>query len=171
MEHTTGNMMTALFRHREDADKAYQELLNRGYTRDQISVLMSEETRASHDGPTTVVGSKAAKGAGYGAAVGGVTGAVIAAIAAIGTNIIFPGLGLVVAGPLAAALAGAGAGGATGTLLGALIGSGIPEETIRHYESGLREGNIVLGFTPHNSAEADEVEKVWKSYNGEHIIR
>lgn len=173
MEHTNRveNLMTAVFRNRDDAENAYQELLKRGFSRDQINVLMSEEARTKHYGVTTETRTKAAEGAGYGAAVGGTTGAIVAAIAAIGTSLILPGWGLIIAGPLAAALAGAGAGGATGGALGALIGLGMDEETVNHYESNLREGNIVLGFTPRNSIEADEVEKIWKDYNGEHIIR
>ncbi|MDQ3750989.1 MAG: hypothetical protein M3367_18515 [Acidobacteriota bacterium] len=172
---TNGNMMTALFRNREDAENAYQELLDRGCTRDDISVLMSEESRTRYYGTNattdTELGSKAAEGAGAGAAVGGTVGAIIAAIAAIGTSVLLPGLGLIVAGPLAAALVGAGAGGITGGLIGALIGSGIPEERAREYETGLREGGIVLGFRPRTAAEANEVENVWQSYNGNLIYR
>ena len=163
--------MTAIFRNSEDAENAYQEVLNRGYKRDDISVLMSEETRMRHSGTETELGSKAMEGTGVGAALGGTAGAIIGAIAAIGTSILIPGLGLVVAGPLAAALAGAGAGGITGGLIGALIGSGIPEETIQHYETGLREGGIVLGFHPRTAAEVNEVENIWKNYNAEHIYR
>jgi hypothetical protein len=163
--------MTALFRNNEDAENAYRELLDRGFTRDQISVLMSEESRTRYSGTTTELGSKAAEGTGVGAAVGGSVGAIIGAIAAIGTSVLIPGLGLVVAGPLAAALVGAGAGGITGGLIGALVGSGIPEETVQHYESGLKEGGIVLSFRPRTAAEANEVERVWQSYKAEHIYR
>lgn len=169
----TGNMMTAIFRNRDDAENAYQELLNRGYERDDISILMSEETRKTYEttrGESTM-GSKAAEGTGVGAAVGGTLGAIIGAIAAIGTSVVIPGLGLIIAGPLAAALVGAGAGGATGGLIGALVGSGIPEETARGYESGLREGGVVLGFRPRTEAEANEVASVWERYNGEQIYR
>jgi hypothetical protein len=45
-------------------------------------------------------------------------------------------------------MAGAGAGGAAGGLIGALIGRGIPEERAKRYETGLREGGIVMGVTP-----------------------
>lgn len=170
---TNGNMITALFNDRDDAENAYQELLNRGYTRDDISVLMSEDTRNTYQttDTETELGSKAAEGTGVGAAVGGTLGAIIGAIAAIGTSVLLPGLGLIVAGPLAAALVGAGAGGATGGLVGALIGAGIPEETAATYETGLREGGIVLGFRPRTAAEADEVAGVWEKYGGRQIYR
>jgi hypothetical protein len=57
------------------------------------------------------MGWKAAEGLGVGGAVGRGVGAALAAIFAVGSTIVVPGLGLVVAGPIAAALAGAAAGG------------------------------------------------------------
>ena len=175
MTNTNDNMMTAMFRNHTDADNAYQELLNRGYSRDNVSVLMSEDTRNQYSTSTensnlaVAAGNNAGEGTGIGAAVGGTVGAIVAAVAAIGTSILLPGLGLIVAGPLAAALAGAGAGGATGGIIGALIGAGIPKETVENYEAGLKEGGVVLGFRPNNSTEAEEVKKVWQSYNAENI--
>jgi hypothetical protein len=155
-------MMTALFNDWSDAEGAYKELTERGFTRDQISILMSEDTRTRIGGTKTELGSKALEGTGAGAAVGGAVGAIVAAIVAVGTSIAIPPLGLVVAGPIAAALAGAGAGGAAGGLIGALIGYGIPEETVKHYESGINEGGIVLGVEPRSNAEANEVQRIWK---------
>lgn len=167
----TENLMTVLFRSWGDAENAYQELLKRGFTSDQINILMSDETRSQYEGTKTELGNKAAEGTGVGAAVGGTVGAILGAVAAVGTGLAIPGLGLVIAGPIVAALAGAGAGGATGGLIGALIGWGIPEETVKRYESGIKEGGIVLGFTPRSVAESNEVEKIWKDYKGEMIHR
>ncbi|MDX5345770.1 MAG: hypothetical protein LPJ89_01900, partial [Hymenobacteraceae bacterium] len=99
----------------------------------------------------------------------GTLGAIIGAVAAIGTSVAIPGLGLVVAGPLAAGLAGAGAGGLTGGLLGALVGAGIPEERAKVYETGIKEGNIVLAFRPHNADDARYFDERFRSYSGEHI--
>ncbi len=167
-------LMMALFRDADNAESAYKELINRGYQRDEISILTSKDTHDKHfttGGKTVETGSKAAEGTGVGAALGGTVGAIVAAIAAIGTNVLLPGLGLVVAGPLAAALAGAGAGGATGGIIGALVGAGIPEEKAKEYETGLREGGIILGFAPRNAGEAAEVEKVWREFNGELMYR
>jgi hypothetical protein len=98
-------------------------------------------------------------------------GAVIGGIAAIGTNVLLPGLGLVVAGPIAAALLGAGAGGATGGLVGALIGWGIPEERAKYYEEGIRKGGTVVGVKPRTPEDADYFENEWRGYQGEHIYR
>lgn len=167
-------MVTGLFNDRESAEHAYQRASERGYGKDDVNLVMSDEARTRHfhgDGDEqTELGSKAAAGAGIGAAVGGTVGAVLATIAAVGTSIAIPGLGLVVAGPLAAALAGAGAGGATGTLVGALIGSGIPEERVTHYEAGLKNGGIVMGVTPRNEDDAVALENSWKE-RGQHVFR
>lgn len=168
-------MVTGLFRDRDDAERAYSSLTDRGYTRDDINVMMSDETRnryyPSDRKPTSELGDKALEGAGAGGAIGGATGAIIGAIAAIGTTLALPGLGLLVAGPIAAALAGGGAGALTGGLIGALIGAGIPEEHAREYDKGIREGGIVMGVTPRNDADADYVSNSWRQSRGEHIYR
>jgi len=68
-------------------------------------------------------------------------------------------------------LAGAGAGGATGGIIGALIGAGIPEERVKHYEKGLKEGGIVMGVTPRSDEDAEYFEREWKGYRGEEVYR
>src|SRR5690606_1503453 len=158
---------------KEDAENAYSDLLNKGYNSDEISVLMSEETKNTHfknREDQSDLGSKAMEKAGVGSAIGGTAGAIIGAIAAIGTSVAIPGLGLVIAGPLAAGLAGAGAGGLTGGLIGALVGSGIPKEKAEFYENKIKEGGIVLGVTPKTSDEKLEIANNWRSnYRGEEI--
>lgn len=167
-------MMTAMFKDRNSAEEAFKELRARGYDKDEINVVMSDEGRDRHFGNddaehTTELGNKSLEGAGAGSAIGGTLGAIVGAIAAIGTSVAIPGLGLIVAGPLAAALAGAGAGGLTGGLIGALVGAGIPEERAEIYESGIKEGNIVLGFKPRSSEDARYFETHFQNNRGEHI--
>ncbi|MEP6657613.1 MAG: hypothetical protein ABJC33_10285, partial [Betaproteobacteria bacterium] len=127
---------------------------------------MSDDTRKKHFGETgthTELGTKAAEGAGVGGAIGGTIGAVLGAIAAVGTSIAIPGLGLVIAGPLAAGIAGAGAGSLTGGLVGALVGWGIPEEHVKRYESGVKKGGILMGVKPRSDADAAYFEQQWKT--------
>lgn len=177
MEHGTSSMgnsgmVTGLFRDRTAAENAYNSAKTRGYSDSDLNVVMSDETRKKHFISTDVeteLGNKAAKGAGVGAGIGGTIGAVAAGIAAVGTAIAIPGLGLVVAGPLAAALAGAGAGGAAGGLVGALVGAGIPEERVKHYEKGLKEGGILLGVKSRNAQDAEDIQNTWRSGQGEHV--
>lgn len=174
MKKDNSGMLTGLFTDRDSAERAYQSMTARGYTQDDINVVMSDDTRKRHfsgAGATTELGTKAAEGAGVGGAVGGTIGAVLAGLAATGTSIALPGLGLVIAGPLAAAAAGAGAGAATGGLLGALVGWGIPEERVKHYESGLKQGGILMGVRPRSTDDATYIEQQWRTHKGEHIYR
>jgi hypothetical protein len=172
---TDSRVLTGLFPDRASAERAYQGLVERGYTRDDVNLVMSDETRARHfpqeGARETELGSKAAGGAGIGAGIGGALGAVVAAVAAVGANVALPGLGLVIAGPIAAALAGAGAGGAAGGLLGALIGWGIPEERVKAYESGLRGGGILMGVRPRTEEDAAHFEMLWRDANAQSLYR
>jgi len=165
-------MMTGMFRDRESAERAYASLTARGYTTEDVTLLMSDEARRRHFGhePDTELGSKAAEGAGIGAVVGGGAGALLAGLAAAGV-IALPGIGLIAMGPIAAALTGGAIGAASGGLLGALIGAGIPEEQAKRYESGIREGNIVMGVSPRTEEDAAYFENEWRSCRGEDIYR
>lgn len=166
------NMMTGLFTDRASAERAYNYLHDRGYTKDEINLIMSDETRKRHFDETkgeTEIGTKAMEGAGKGSAIGGAIGAVAGVIAALGTSLVIPGLGLVVAGPIAAGLAGAGAGGFTGGLIGALIGWGIPEERARIYESKIKEGGIVMGVNPKDNTDEEYIENDWRENRVEDI--
>jgi hypothetical protein len=167
-------LVTGLFPDRASAEQAYNDISARGYGHEDVNLVMSDETRKRHflaDGtPQTELGTKAAKGAGVGAGIGGAVGATVAAIAAVGTSIVLPGLGLIVAGPLVAALAGAGAGGATGGLIGALVGAGIPEERVKRYEEGLKNGGILMGVTPRSDDDARYFETQWQKHEGQHVI-
>ncbi len=173
---TTGSstgMLTGMFRDRESTEKAYSSLRSRGYSDNDVNLMMSDQTRDSWftGDDDSELGSKAMEGAGAGSAIGGTLGAIIGGIAAIGTNVLLPGLGLVVAGPIAAALAGAGAGGLTGGLVGALIGSGIPEERAQVYEEGVRNGGAVLAVNPRSAEDAEYLENEFRNHRGEHIYR
>jgi hypothetical protein len=94
---------------------------------------------------------------------------VLAAIVAVGTSIAVPGLGLVVAGPIAAALAGAGAGGATGGLIGLLVGTGIPEHRARVYDTGVRGGGILLGVEAKTDEEVEKLETLLEDIGAEYV--
>jgi len=172
---TPSGYVTGLYSTPEDANRAYQGLTTKhGYKSDDINVLMSEDTRQRHFGdvkPGTELsgGTKAAEGLGKGAAIGGGIGAALAALFAVGSSVVIPGLGLVVAGPIAAALAGAGAGGATGGIIGALIGAGIPEDRAREYERGITDGGIVIGTRYRDPDHARELEKDYTTYGGTNV--
>ncbi|HXD34299.1 MAG TPA: hypothetical protein VN643_24490 [Pyrinomonadaceae bacterium] len=160
-------LVTGLFTNRVAAEAALDAILKRGYTRDDISVLMSDSTRSKEFALQTR--SHAADGAGIGGAVGGAIGAVLAAVVAVGTTLFLPGINLVIAGPIAAALAGAGAGGVTGGLIGGLIGAGIPEHRAKVYETGIRTGGILLGVEAKTDEEVDKLEQLLEDVGAQYV--
>jgi hypothetical protein len=164
-------IITGLFRDRDSAERAYGTLANRGYGSDDLSLLMSEETRrqqfANAASPPTDLGTKAAEGAGLGAVAGGGLGALLAGLAAAGIAV--PGLPIIAMGTLAAALTGAVTGGGIGAIVGGLIGHGIPEDRARLYDRGIRDGGIVMGVTPRSRQDAEYFEREWASCGGEQI--
>lgn len=171
---TEEGMLTGMFRDRRSAENAYNSMHERGYKPDEINLVMSKETHDkyfSDDLEETELGNKAAAGSGAGSAIGGAIGAIAGIVAAIGTSIVIPGLGLVVAGPIAAGLAGAGAGGIAGGIIGALIGWGIPKERAKLYESGIKDGHIVMGVQPRNVEDAHYFEKNWQENDAREIHR
>jgi hypothetical protein len=156
-----------LFQDRNTVESAYQRALDNGYTQDDINLFMTDDTRNKYfpkgDQAKTVIGDKSMDGLALGGAFGGAVGGIAAAIAAIGTAILIPGLGIVVAGPLAAGLAGAGAGAIAGGLVGSLIGLGVPEERVKEYEQGIKNGGILMTVNSKDSTDSKKLESDWDS--------
>ncbi len=161
----------------EAAERAYDELLGMGYTHDEINVLMSAETRKLFRSGTPVATSaegaevpeatnKVLGGAGAMSAAGAVSGIV----AGVGASLLIPGLGLVVAGPLAALGAGLGAA------LGAIYGIPMAEmannqvadqerDKLRQgvdYHAQLHEGKVLISVEPHSPDDRKRIERTWK---------
>lgn len=158
--------ITELFGNKVDAEKAYEEAIANGYKPEEINVIMSQDSRSRYYGSELVreeEGDKSMEGLAMGGALGGAIAGTLAAIAAIGTTLAIPGLGLIISGPLVAGLAGAGAGSISGGLIGALIGWGIPEEQLKIYERGIKSGSIILGV--HERPDLGyNVRDEWKKY-------
>jgi uncharacterized protein (TIGR02271 family) len=134
--------IVGVFDGREEAQRVVQELVDSGYSRDDISLMMRDTRRDTREARPT--GEKredrAAESAGIGALLGG-AGGLLVGLGALA----IPGIGpLVAAGPLAAALAGAGVGAGLGALVGALVGMGIPEEEAQHYSEAIRRGGVLV---------------------------
>ncbi|MGE5419377.1 MAG: hypothetical protein ACM3UT_04285 [Chloroflexota bacterium] len=167
---SNSSYLTGSFRDRSSAERAYNRLRERGYTDEEINIIMSDETRKRYFDKDTDnendFGNKAMEGAGKGSAIGGAVGATAGIIAAIGTSLVIPGLGVVIAGPIAAGLAGAGAGGLTGGIVGALIGAGIPKDRAEKHEKDIKEGDIVMGVKPRNDDDATYLEEDWRRNEG-----
>jgi hypothetical protein len=134
-------MRTAVghFADRVSADAAFDELVQRGFDRDDISIL-----GRGREGASGLMDDRDHVTAGEGAAVGGIAGLLIGVAA-----MLIPGIGPIVAiGPLTAALTGAVTGGVTGAVVGgiagALIDAGVPEDEARYYDERFRQGGILV---------------------------
>lgn len=171
---SSGNrkMVTGLFRDSASVERAYQFAVQRGYDIGDINVVMSDDTRRRYFSEdrhiNTELGSKAAEGGVLGGPTGGDIGIIIPILAAAAV-LALPGLGLVLAGPIAAALAGAGAAGLAVGLIGALSDWGIPEERVQQYEAGIRDGGILMGVKPRSNQDARYFEQQWKASGGQHV--
>ena len=164
--------VNASFKNQADAEKAFDELMHRGYKPDEINVLISDSTHQIHINqeknekePDKTVLEKA----GIGSAIGGTAGAVIGAFATLGSIVLIPPLGIAVAGPLLAAFAGAGAGGITGGLIGALTGSGMSHEHAAVYEDTLKEGGVIISFIPKTVEDRIEIITAWNNLGAKQL--
>ncbi|HZS08783.1 MAG TPA: hypothetical protein VFD58_28365 [Blastocatellia bacterium] len=161
--------VTGLFKDGETSGRAYHLLIDMGYKPDDISVVMTDETRSRYFPKDTPLDASSETGAhnkaAAGAAIMGSTGAVLGAVAATGLAIVSGGAGFIVLGPLAAA--GAGLGATVGSLFGALIGSSVPNEDVHRYERGIREGRILIRVNPHTEDDALRIEREWQELGGE----
>lgn len=177
---STMTMVTGLFKNRDDAERAYRSVIERGYEQADINLIMSDETRdrcfpgdlqTDTDLAAKVAegADKAAGGSELGGPVGGMVGTIAPVVAAVGVLMLLPGLGIVIAGPVAAAVAAAGAVGLAAGLIGALSDWGIPKESIEQYEAGLRDGGILMGVKPRSEDDARHFEREWQACGGEHV--
>lgn len=167
--------VVAVFAEIDSAERAYTLLKDMGYPEDQINVLMSDETRTMFfNAPhmeVEVVGASATEKPVVATAVGTGTGVLLGAALGAAATLAFPGLGLVIAGPLSAALIGAGFGGMTGGLMGSLIGLGMSETDAKTYEEKIKEGKIIIGVNPRSEEEEQKIVELWRQTGGDLIVR
>ncbi len=149
--------VTATFKTRPAAEEALIELEEIGITEDQISLVVTDETRGNTFGISE--GNKMDEGAAAGMTAGGIVGAILGSILAAGV-VAIPGLNLVVAGGLISGLAGLGAGAAAGGLVGGLIGLGIPEHEAKLYEKAIKEGAILLAVKTESHEQKKQVKDI-----------
>lgn len=169
-------MVTGLFKDRASAEHAYRAARELGYVDADINVLLSEHTRDHYfaRGEDTPLSDKAAESTEQstqladelGGPAGGTAGTIAPALAALGTLLLVPGLGILAAGPVAVALTAAGAVGVTGGLIGALTNWGVPKGRIEQYESGIRKGGILFAIQARSQQDAARLARRWKECGG-----
>lgn len=156
--------IAGIFHDPHHAHMAVAALMDKGFTKDDISIIMSDRTqkRLFNNSQTK---DDLARGGATGAATGVVLGGIIAGLTAIGTLSI-PGVGLLASGPIIAMLSGAGAGATIGGLLGALLKASGSATTAKHYEEVINDGNIVLIVHTKSAAQVLAATEVMKEFEG-----
>ncbi|WP_437751457.1 hypothetical protein [Sorangium sp. So ce1389] len=128
-------LVIGLVQTRDDAIAAAERIIECGYARQDISLLMTDATR--HRCFRIPDGMPPAHTFG----------------AAIAMSVVVPDLGFVVAGPLAAVVASAVGAGITGGLREILITAGVPKHWAERYEAGVRQGGILVSVFAHSERD------------------
>jgi hypothetical protein len=130
-----------------DADRAVDGLLQAGFTKEQLSVVCSDEAVRRHfqslhhqDPAGSHTPAAAATGAAIGAALGGLAAIGFGVAVAVGGGV------LLAAGGLALT-----AGGVVGSLVGAMMTRGIEKEAANYYDQAVTEGRILVAVEAHGS--------------------
>ena len=131
---------TALFADRHAAHAAVEQLVQAGFPRDAISVVMTQDTHEREFGPLGAErsGIRPARHA-------GVLGTIVSSVVALAWP---EGLALRAAGPLLAALMRAGPATfavSSAAVWPALAAAGLAEPEARFVDEGLRAGSIAVG--------------------------
>ena len=134
-------LITGLFTDSKEAGEAIAELKNKGYAK-EISLVTKDASKKDGVDAHTVKENVT-----DGAVAGGAVGATLCALTALlvgATSFVIPGLGLLVAGPLAVGLSGAAAGALTGGVVGALVDKGIPDNKAKLYQDRVEQGDVLV---------------------------
>jgi len=138
------------------ADRAVQQLLRAGFTRDQISVICSEHCMKEHkefvhqQPAGATVPTAVATGSAIGSVLGGLTS--LAGVLTLG------GVSLLTAG-----LALIPAGAVVGGFVGAMMTQGVEKELAYYYDQALSKGEILVAAEDHSEqaqrklAEAEHI--------------
>ncbi len=168
-------VITGVFKSRENAERAVDQLRSLGIPEPKIGVLTPGVVSDHKVGRVPVTdteepGMGKAMGAAVGGAMGAAGGATLGLAAA---SLAVPGIGPIIAfGMVGAALlgvVGAAAGSAVGDQVEEELGEGIPHEDIYIYEDALRHGKSVLIAYVDDEDRADEARDVIENAGAEDI--
>lgn len=164
----------AIFRDRQEAERAVHELRDSGVPDEKISVLQlhGDESDGHERRGELADHDTKASGTAKGLAAGGAVGA----IAGLGALLI-PGVGpFIAAGALAEALGVAGSaavtsgivGAAAGGLTGALVDYGIDRDRAEFYERRIKEGGVLVAVdVSHNPSAYAPTRGILRASGGE----
>jgi uncharacterized membrane protein len=171
--------IVSLFIDRSDADRAIMDLMESGFTREDISIITNESINTVSQTDIDELDDTVSDSAATGAATGGALGALLGLLTGIGAIALPPIGGIFIAGPLAAAfgistaaaatLAGGAIGAAGGGFTGALVGMGLPSEEAVTYIETLQKNGVVLGVFTETDTEESVVKDIFARNSSDKI--
>jgi uncharacterized membrane protein len=154
-------LLLGVFTNRQLAEGAIDELGHKGYSHNEVGILMPGGKIDPTELPIHKRENVAAQGAETGALAGGSFGILAGALAVVA----FPGIGLAVTGGIFMILAGAtAAGAALGAFAGPFVAMGLSEEEAKHYENEFREGRTIVAVRVRDHEHQDEVVTLLSSH-------
>lgn len=152
-------IVSGLVASRASLEGMMKELEDRGFNREDVSLVMSEVTR-NRD----YTGDALTRGAGAGIVAGGLLGLII------GTLVVIPG-GFFVAGPMLGLLTGGTLGALAGTMAQMILHIGIPQEQTRLYEKTLlaEPGSVLVAIHVRPGQHISEVETIFKMFGARRV--
>ena len=144
----------------DDARRAVQELLAAGFSREQITVVCSDETKEryfrefEHQHPAGTFAPAAT-------ITGGTIGALVGGLAVVASAVATGSLALWAAGPISA-----WAGGVAGGLVGAMMTRGVEKELANFYQQSVVSGQILVAAEDHGPNSSQMLVKAAKILAG-----
>jgi hypothetical protein len=154
--------ITGIFRSRERAEQAFQELRTTGLTQEQLSLLLPGVSSAALDTVPTTDTEQPGMGKALGAVAGGATGLSGGVLSAAAASLFLPGVGplMVLGAATLGGVIGAVAGAGVGDTLEGLLTTGLPRDELFVYEDALRQGRSIVIALAHDEEQARIVRDV-----------
>jgi hypothetical protein len=150
--------VTGVFANSNDAENAYHLLMELGYAPGEVTVMMSDETgKKICDSRKRLTRMLLASN--FKPVYQNFGNDICHAIDEMGKFISLPGVSLIVAGDF------------KNNGLRALTNSVMSDKYAQFYQSLIRDGEIVIDFTPHSAREKNVITGEWENYHGFPIIR
>lgn len=158
------------------ANSAIDELLDNGFTNDDLSAISRDTVEIDHRVDETTKAENVGASATTGALTGGALGALAGLLIGVSAITLPPLGGIFIAGPLASALgistaaASTLAGGGLGALGGGLVGLGIPEEAAVVYQEKLTNDGVLLAVFCESEDEEKNVQEILENNGASNVV-
>jgi hypothetical protein len=167
-------VLSGLFPDRESTEWAYLSLLDKGYSKNDIHLLMSRKTLEKHfnfRNRDYTFGSKVDHHFNYSFSEANdlVNNDELKEV--LETSQEIPELGIVIAGPITNKSDDfdTNTDNKVGGVLEVLLELGIPEARAKAYDYGIKEGKVLITLLPNDEADAIYQLNNWKSNQGEEV--